>query len=114
MSDPSSNASKRVKAAAEKTTQELEARLASLRADMDEIMTALAGKAEKQVSEFSSAISGAPGEQVLEDLREAVAEVKRKAASAEKKVADTARAHPLEALLIAFGIGFLASFLLRR
>lgn len=114
MTDASSNASKRVKAAADKTTKELEARLESLRADMEEIMKALGDKAEKQVSEVAGALSGNPAEQVLEELREVLAEVKRQAGNAEKKVTETAREHPLQALLVAFGVGFLASLLLRR
>jgi ElaB/YqjD/DUF883 family membrane-anchored ribosome-binding protein len=114
MSDSSSNAAKRVKAAAEKTTEELEARLASLRADLDEVLSAIAGKAEKQASEFSSSIASGPAQQIIEELRDVLAEAKKQAGNAEKKVTQTAREHPLEALLIAFGVGFLASFLLRR
>jgi ElaB/YqjD/DUF883 family membrane-anchored ribosome-binding protein len=57
MSDTSSNASKRAKAAADKATQELEARLESLRADMDEIMKALGDKAGKQASEVKEAFA---------------------------------------------------------
>lgn len=114
MTDSSSNAAKRVKAAAEKTSEELEARLASLRADLDEVLTAIAGKAEKQASEFSSSMASGPAQQVIEELRDALAEAKKQAGNAERKVTETARAHPLEALLIAFGVGFLASLLLRR
>lgn len=114
MSDSSSSASKRVKAAAEKTSEELEARLASLRADLDEVLSAIAGKAEKQASEFSSSIASGPAQQVIDEIRDVLAEAKRQAGNAEKKVTQTAREHPLEALLIAFGVGFLASFLLRR
>ncbi len=114
MSDSSSNAAKRVKAAAEKTSEELEARLASLRADLDEVLSAIAGKAEKQASEFSSSIANGPAQQVIEELRDVLAEAKKQAGNAEKKVTQTAREHPLEALLVAFGVGFLAAFLMRR
>jgi ElaB/YqjD/DUF883 family membrane-anchored ribosome-binding protein len=41
-------------------------------------------------------------------------DVKRRAGDAEKKVVETAREHPLQSLLVAFGVGFLASLLLRR
>lgn len=114
MSDTSPNASKSAKAVADKTTRELEERLESLRADMDEIMTTLGRKAEKQAGEFKGALSGNPAEQVLEELRDLLADVKRQAGNAERKVVETARQHPLQTLLIAFGVGFLASFLLRR
>lgn len=114
MTDSSSTGSKRAKAAADKATQELEARLESLRADMDEIMKALGDKAGKQASEVKEAFTGNRAEEILDELREVLGDVKRRAGDAEKKVVETAREHPLQSLLVAFGVGFLASLLLRR
>lgn len=114
MSDTSSTGSKRAKAAADKATQELEARLESLRADMDEIMKVLGDKAGKQAAEVKEAFTGNPAEQILDELRDVLDQVKRRAGDAEKKVVETAREHPMQSLLVAFGVGFLASLLLRR
>lgn len=114
MTESSSTGSKRAKAAADKATAELEARLESLRADMDEIMKALGDKAGKQAAEVKEAFTGNRAEEILDELREVLGDVKRRAGDAEKKVVETAREHPMQSLLVAFGVGFLASLLLRR
>jgi ElaB/YqjD/DUF883 family membrane-anchored ribosome-binding protein len=114
MSDPSSKAFRRAGAAAQETAAELEARLAALRTEMDDILKAIASKAEKQVSEATEALTGDAAENVLRELREAVGEIRRKTADAERKVVDTAREHPMQTILIAFGLGFLVSLMLRR
>lgn len=114
MSDASSNASKRAKAAADKATQELEARLEALREEMDEIRASLGKKAEKKIDALADIFSGDAAEEVLDELRTIVTEIKEKAGAAEKKVVETARENPLQTLLVAFGVGFLASLLLRN
>jgi ElaB/YqjD/DUF883 family membrane-anchored ribosome-binding protein len=92
MSDTSSNASKRAKAAADKATQEMEARLDAL----------------------ADVFSADAVEDVMDELREMVSQIKEKAGAAEKKVVQTARDNPVQTLLVAFGVGFLASLLMRR
>ncbi len=114
MSDTSQAASRRTKADAGTATQELEARLEALRSEMDEIRRALAGKAGNQAAEFKEASTGNPAEEILDELRQVLGDVKRRAGEAERKVVETAREHPMQSLLVAFGVGFLASLLLRR
>jgi ElaB/YqjD/DUF883 family membrane-anchored ribosome-binding protein len=114
MSDTSSNASKRAKAAADKATQELEARLEALRAEMDEIKASLGKKAEKKFDALADVFSGDAVDEVMDELREMVSQIKDKAGAAEKKVVQTARDNPVQTLLVAFGVGFLASLLMRR
>lgn len=110
MSGSAENPPKRAKSA---TAKDLEAKLDSLRADMDEIMKALAGKAEDEVTDVKASISGAKDD-LLDDLQEALKEIRKKAGSAEKVIEDNTREHPLQSLLLAFGLGFLISILLRR
>jgi ElaB/YqjD/DUF883 family membrane-anchored ribosome-binding protein len=43
-----------------------------------------------------------------------VSQIREKAGAAEKKVVQTARDNPVQTLLVAFGVGFLASLLMRR
>ena len=114
MSDSTSNAAKRAKAAADKTTRELEARLESLRADMDDIMKSLAGKVDEKLDQAADALSDNPAENLLDELRDTLAQLKRHANNAEQTVVDTTRDHPFQSLLIAFGVGFLVSLFLRR
>ncbi|MBA4338121.1 MAG: hypothetical protein C0421_04680 [Hyphomonas sp.] len=114
MSDTSSNASKRAKAAADKATQELEARLEALRAEMEEIKASLGKTAEKKFDALADVFSGDAVEDVMDELREMVSQIKEKAGAAEKKVVQTARDNPVQTLLVAFGVGFLASLLMRR
>ncbi len=114
MSDTSSNASKRAKAAADKATRELEARLEALREEMDEIRSSLGKKAEKKFDALADVFSGDTAEDVLDELRAVVSQIKEKAGAAEKKVVETAKDNPVQTLLVAFGVGFLASLLLRR
>jgi ElaB/YqjD/DUF883 family membrane-anchored ribosome-binding protein len=114
MSDSASNAAKRAKAAADKATRELEERLEALRAEMDEIKSSLGKKAEQKAGALADIFSGDAAEEVLDELRAIVAEIKEKAGAAEKKVVETARENPLQTLLVAFGVGFLASLLLRN
>ncbi|WP_291201985.1 hypothetical protein [Hyphomonas sp.] len=114
MSDSASNASKRAKAAADKATRELEARLEALREEMDEILSTLGKKTETKADALADIFSGEAAEEVLGELRAIVTEIKEKAVAAEKKVVETARENPLQTLLVAFGVGFLASLLLRN
>jgi ElaB/YqjD/DUF883 family membrane-anchored ribosome-binding protein len=114
MSDSASNAAKRAKAAADKATRELEERLEALRAEMDEIKSSLGKKAEQKAGALADIFSGDAAEEVLDELRAIVTEIKEKAGAAEKKVVETARENPLQTLLVAFGVGFLASLLLRN
>ncbi len=114
MSDTSSNTSKRAKAAADKATRELEARLDALREEMDEIMGTLGKKADRKIDALADVFSGDTADQIMQELREVLVEIKEKAGAAEKKVVETARENPLQTLLIAFGVGFLASLFLRR
>jgi ElaB/YqjD/DUF883 family membrane-anchored ribosome-binding protein len=114
MSDASSKAFKRAGAAAGESAAELEARLAALRTEMDEILKAIASKAEQQVSEAAEALTGNSAGEMLRELREAASDIRRKTADAERKVVETAREHPMQTLLIAFGLGFLVSLMLRR
>jgi ElaB/YqjD/DUF883 family membrane-anchored ribosome-binding protein len=113
MSDTSS-ASKRAKAAANKATRELEARLESLRADMDEIMKTLAGKVDQKLDDAADALSDDPAESLLDELRDTLSQIKRYSNNAEQTVVDNTRDHPFQSLMIAFGIGFLVSIFLRR
>jgi len=94
--------------------QELEARLEGLRAEMDEIVRALAGKAGKQAAEVKESVTGNSAEEILDELRRVLVDIKRRAGEAEKRTIETAREHPMQSLLVAFGAGFLASLLLRR
>lgn len=114
MSDTSSNASKRAKAVADKSAQELEVRLEALRAEMEEIKASLAKKAEKKFDALADVFSGGAVDDVMDELREMVRQIKEKAGAAEKKVVETARDNPVQTLLVAFGLGFLASLLMRR
>ena len=113
MSD-ASNSSKRAKAAADKATRELEERLEALRAEMDEIMSSLGKKAETKAEAIADIFSGEAAEEVLAELRAIASDIKEKAVAAEKKVVETARENPLQTLLVAFGVGFLVSLLLRN
>ncbi len=114
MSDTTSNASKRAKAAAGKATKELEARLESLRDDVDDIMKTLGKKAGKQGDEVPGVFSGNPVEHLMDELRDIIGDIKHQASAAEKKVVESARDNPVQTLLVAFGAGFLVSMLLRR
>jgi ElaB/YqjD/DUF883 family membrane-anchored ribosome-binding protein len=114
MSDTSPAASRRTKAADDTATQELEARIEGLRAEMDDIVRALAGKAGKQAAEVKEPVTGNRAEEILDELSQVLGDIKRRAGDAEKKVVETAREHPMQSLLVAFGAGFLASLLLRR
>jgi ElaB/YqjD/DUF883 family membrane-anchored ribosome-binding protein len=114
MSDSASNAAKRAKAAADKATRELEERLEALRAEMDEIKSSLGKKAEQKAGALADIFSGDAAEEVLDELRAILTDIKEKAGAAEKKVVETARENPLQTLLVAFGVGFLASLLLRN
>jgi ElaB/YqjD/DUF883 family membrane-anchored ribosome-binding protein len=114
MSDTSSNASKRARAAADKATQELEARLEALREEMEEIKASLGQKAEKKFDALADVFSGGAVDDVLDELRAIVSQIREKAGAAEKKVVETARDNPVQTLLVAFGLGFLASLMMRR
>jgi ElaB/YqjD/DUF883 family membrane-anchored ribosome-binding protein len=114
MSDTSPNASKRARAAADKATQELEARLEALREEMEEIKASLGKKAEKKFDALTDVFSGGAVDDVMDELREMVSQIREKAGAAEKKVVQTARDNPVQTLLVAFGVGFLASLLMRR
>lgn len=103
---------------------DLEARLAELRAEIDEIMAALAAKAEAEKAEaedvaeevLTSAAASAEdiSEEILRDARRALKQIHKQAASLEKTLGVQARANPLQTLLMAFGAGFIVSLLLRR
>lgn len=114
MSDTSSTGSKGAKASADKATRELEARLEALRQEMDEIRASLGKKTENRFDALADVFSGDTAEDVLDELRGIVNQIKEKAGAAEKKVVQTARDNPVQTLLLAFGAGFLASLLLRR
>lgn len=110
MSDSADNASKRGKSS---TAKDLEAKLESLRADMDEIMKALGQKAEDEVSDVKGKI-GETAEDVIGDLRDVLKQIRKQAGSAEQVIESNTREHPLQSLLLAFGLGFLISIVMRR
>ena len=114
MSDTSSNGSKRARAAADKPAQELEARLDALREEMEEIKASLGKKAEKKLDALADVFSGGAVDDVMDELREMVSQLREQAGAAEKKVVQTARDNPVQTLFVAFGLGFLASLLMRR
>ena len=114
MSDTSSSSAKRAKSAAASSARELEARLESLRADMDEIMKTLAGKVDQKLDDAADALSDNPAESLLDELRDTLSQLKRYTNNAEQTVVDNTRDHPFQSLMIAFGVGFLVSMFLRR
>jgi len=81
---------------------------------MDEIRASLGKKAENRFDALADVFSGDTAEDVIDELRGIVNQIKEKAGAAEKKVVATARENPVQTLLVAFGAGFLASLLLRR
>jgi ElaB/YqjD/DUF883 family membrane-anchored ribosome-binding protein len=105
-------------------TEDLEARLAALRAEVDEIMLALAAKAEAEKADIEAKVEDAAksaattaeelSEEILRDARRALKQIHKQAASLEKTLGVETRANPLQTLLIAFGAGFIASLLIRR
>lgn len=110
MSDSAADSPKRPKSA---STRDLEAKLDSLRADMDEIMKALAHTAEDEVADVKGKI-GETAEDLMADLRGALNEIRKKAGTAEQVIETNTREHPLQSLALAFGLGFLISLLMRR
>lgn len=112
MANTGSNTSKRAKAAAS-AVKDLEARLAELRGEIDDVLTELAERTGKKVSEAADEVAD-EGETLLDDLRDTVRELKRKAIDAEHTVVDATRDRPVQSLLMAFGVGFLVSALMRR
>ncbi|MFN4225350.1 MAG: YqjD family protein [Hyphomonas sp.] len=109
MARPSSNTSR----AAKDAVRNLEARLAELRSEIDGIMAELADKTGAKATATAEDMADT-GEWLLDDLRSAIANLKRQASEAEQKVVAQAREHPVQSLAVAFGVGFLVSMLLRR
>ncbi|MFN4185531.1 MAG: hypothetical protein ACK4M6_12150 [Hyphomonas sp.] len=112
------------KTAKKQGTADLEARLAALRSEVDEIMAALAEKAEAEMDEAEQSAEETVksvadttediSEEILKDARRALKQIHKQAASLEKTLGVQTRSNPLQTLLIAFGAGFLASLLIRR
>jgi ElaB/YqjD/DUF883 family membrane-anchored ribosome-binding protein len=78
---------------------------------MDEIMKALAHKAEDEVADVKGKI-GETAEDLMADLRGALNEIRKKAGTAEQVIETNTREHPLQSLALAFGLGFLISLLI--
>lgn len=98
-------------------SEDLEARLVALRAEIDEIMAALAEKAQAEAEEAAqSAADNAEdiGEEVLKEARRALNQIHKQASSLEKTLGVQTRANPLQTLAIAFGAGFIVSLLMTR
>jgi ElaB/YqjD/DUF883 family membrane-anchored ribosome-binding protein len=106
----SENTPKRARSA---STKDLEAKLEALRADMDDIMKALGHKAEEEVAEAKGKI-GETAEDLMSDLRDALKEIRKQAGTAEQVIETNTREHPFQSLLLAFGLGFLISLVMRR
>ena len=106
----SENTAKRARSA---STKDLEAKLEALRADMDDIMKALGQKAEEEVAETKGKI-GETAEDLMSDLRDALKEIRKQAGTAEQVIETNTREHPFQSLLLAFGLGFLISLVMRR
>lgn len=95
-------------------SEDLEARLVSLRAEIDEIMAALAEKAKAEAAETAADTAEDIGEEVLKEARRALKQIHKQAASLEKTLGVQTRANPLQTLAIAFGAGFIVSLLMTR
>ena len=109
------------KTAPKQGTADLEARLAALRSEVDQIMAQLAEQAVEEVEQVAeetvkSAATTAEdiSEEILKDARRALKQIHKQAATLEKTLGVQTRANPLQTLLIAFGAGFIASLLIRR
>lgn len=102
---------------AKQGSEDLEARLVSLRAEIDEIMAALAEKAQAEAEEATQSAADTAediGEEVLKEARRALKQIHKQANSLEKTLGVQTRANPLQTLLIAFGAGFIVSLLMTR
>lgn len=109
------------KTAPKQGTADLEARLAALRSEVDEIMAALAEKAGDEVEQVAEeAVKSAAttaediSDEILKDARRALKQIHKQAATLEKTLGVQTQTNPLQTLLIAFGAGFIASLLIRR
>lgn len=109
------------KTAPKQGTADLEARLAALRSEVDEIMAALAEKAGDEVEQVAedamkSAATTAEdiSEEILKDARRALKQIHKQAATLEKTLGVQTSNNPVQTLLLAFGAGFIASLLIRR
>lgn len=104
-----SDTSRKKKATAGADTAALEARLEALRAEIDDIQASLAGNAEAE-----AVAAREISEEVLKEARQALKKIHKQAASLEEALGVQTRDNPLQALLMAFGAGFVLSLLLRR
>lgn len=99
--------------AADVATPDLEARLKTLRAEIDEIQAALGLPADAGV-QAAAETAEEIGEDILKEARRALKQIHKQASTLEATLGVQTRDNPVQTLLIAFGAGFLASLLLRR
>lgn len=104
-----SDTSRKKKTPAGTDTAALEARVEALRAEIDEIQASLAENAEAE-----AVAAREISEDVLKEARQALKKIHKQAASLEETLGVQTRDNPLQALLMAFGAGFVLSLLLRR
>jgi ElaB/YqjD/DUF883 family membrane-anchored ribosome-binding protein len=83
--------------------------LKTLMQDAEELMKVTAGAAGERVTELRNRLSGA-----IESAKENCQEWGESTAAAAKATDRTIRDHPYESIGIAFGIGLLVGFLVRR
>lgn len=98
------------------TAADLEARLILLRAEIDEMMSSLGNTPEGR-SQAAASVAGAAedvGDDIMKEARKALKQIHKQASSLEKTLGVETRRNPVQSLAIAFGIGFLASLLVRR
>lgn len=94
-------------------SDEIAAELAALRADVAALAKSIGGYGKARTSELRSSAK-ATSETLLDSSREAVQDIRKQIDELEGQLETRVREHPLQTLMIALGLGFLISLVIRR
>ncbi|NJM83168.1 MAG: DUF883 family protein [Tabrizicola sp.] len=94
-------------------SREIEAELAELRSDIAALAKSVASLGKARLGDFAEK-AGQASEQFLDTSKDSMKHLRKEIADLEAQVESHVRAHPLQALLAAVGLGFLIVLLLRR
>jgi ElaB/YqjD/DUF883 family membrane-anchored ribosome-binding protein len=105
----------KVEASPERTTRndEIAAELTALRADVAALAKSIGAYGKARATEFRGSAEAA-SEDVLQSSRKALKDVRKQIDVLEGDLEARVREHPLQTLMIALGLGFVISLLIRR